>query len=245
MILLSIISHSSASDIVYFIKKNKKIIDRKDVKIIIRINKVEPVQELEETLTLIHLGSYSLHHNEKEYGFGKNHNLNFREHAKLGDIFIVCNPDIKKLSENIFDEALKQCDNSKILTPEILKAPGQVADYRRKQINIWTFALRFFWKKFGVTDNNSQLVWFPSVFTCFTYDVFSRIGGYDEGIFMYYEDYDICMRCNSAKIKPAVMLRTQILHPANRSSRKNITLFMHHLKSFMFVWKRYRKGFYS
>ena len=244
MIILSIISHSSASEIVYFIKKNKKILDRKDVKIVIRINKVEPLQELEETLTLLNFSEYSLQHNKEVYGFGKNHNLNFRENATLGDIFIVCNPDITELSDNIFDEVLAQCDNSKILTPKIFTAKEKLADYRRKQISLWSFFLRFFWKKIGVAKNDCQLVWFPSVFKCFTYEVFSQINGYDEEIIMYYEDYDICMRGSAAKIEPAIMLRTQILHPANRSSRKNITLFMQHVKSFIFVWNRHRKGFY-
>ena len=65
----------------------------------------------------------------------------------------------------------------------------------------------------------------------FSSKLFKEIKGYDENIFLYYEDYDICMR---SKKYCKLFIRTDItvLHKENRESKRNISLFFYTFKKY-------------
>ena len=68
----------------------------------------------------------------------------------------------------------------------------------------------------------------------FSKELFIKLNGYDENIFLYYEDYDICMRAKPF-CKLIISKHLKVNHYENRVSRKNFKLFLNHIKSSLYV----------
>ena len=68
---------------------------------------------------------------------------------------------------------------------------------------------------------------------------YKKLGGFDEGYFMYIEDTDICYRCNSLGIKKKYYPTFVVKHFAQRKSKNFFKKeFFWMLKS---VYRYYRK----
>ena len=178
----------------------------------------------------------SVIYNKEINGFG-NHNLNFELKDSKSEYFIVCNPDLISLpSIELFDE-LPLVEKFYFETPLILDQNGNKADYLRSEISFITILMRFFVsKKAGTVLDVKDAVWVPSVFKIFSSQLFEELGGYDENIFMYYEDYDICKRATKfVKLKHS---KYSLRHIARRNSRKSPRLLAAHLKSVLYVLRK-------
>jgi N-acetylglucosaminyl-diphospho-decaprenol L-rhamnosyltransferase len=241
-ITLSIISHSDGAFISKMLENSSRSGLKSFSEIIIRENAkhycdlLNKCEQKYKNVRLIY--------NNQQFGFGKNHNLNFAEKNKNSKYFVVCNPDIYCLP-NIHNEL----DN--LLYPEyfigsasIDDIDGSKADFMRTEIHWAIIFLRFFVSKnFGTTSDHKKLKWVPSVFTVFSSSLFQEINGYDENIFMYYEDYDICRR--SEKFTRIKIFDVRVKHIGQRSSRKKIKSLWLHIKSICYVLNKKRIGEYN
>jgi N-acetylglucosaminyl-diphospho-decaprenol L-rhamnosyltransferase len=243
MLVVSIVSHYDEISIKNMLLKNIKKFDRVDVNIIIRLNMKENIKKYITIRKSFKKAQFNIVSNENPYGFGKNHNLTFAQFSKPGDIFIVCNPDIVGFSDKILNQIVLKQKNNQIICPLIFESKGKIADFRRTNINFWNILGRVFSKKIGLST--SEFKWFPSVFTVFPYESYFSLEGYDENIFMYYEDYDICMRARKKGINLKILEDVHIIHPPRRSSRKNIRLLIAHMNSIFYVLKKQMIGYYK
>ena len=124
-----------------------------------------------------------------------------------------------------------------------MESEGVEADFRRSDITILRVFGRFFSKKIGLSYFDYK--WFPSVFKIFSHHSYETLGGYDENIFMYYEDYDICMRARKKGMELEVLDAAYVIPPSSRSSRKKIKLFLIHINSIYYVLRKKIIGEYK
>ena len=243
IIIISIVSHRNISEIFNFLEQNVDHLDLSEVLIIIRVNINENTDIMRSLL--YSAASIKIVINEKPLGFGANHNKTFNWVKEKCDIFIVCNPDIGRISGGILDEILSvnSVNPKAILTPRIVTKNLTDVDYIRNDIRLLDLIRRLFNKAVG-TGNRSRF-WFPSVFKCFPKGTFEHLQGYDPRIFMYYEDYDICMRARKLAYPLTVVDKAFVVHEGTRKSRKNLQLFMHHIRSIGYVYIRKLMGGYK
>ena len=53
-------------------------------------------------------------------------------------------------------------------------------------------------------------------------DVFDRVGGFDEGFFLYFEDYDLCARVRASGFKVVYDPRSEVIHHYARLSARPV-----------------------
>lgn len=229
---ISIVSHGDDISIDSMIRNSNDEYFSDEYEIIIRENKFSNSYIFRKLVNKKH--NIKLFFNNEIKGFGENHNLNFKESSKNSDWFIVCNPDLKEFPK-IFDLKEYQDNNYNLISANILNKNGSKTDFMRSEISILKLFLRFLgFNQIGLAKKEDSKLWAPNVFMIFSRELFKEIKGYDENIFLYYEDYDICMR---AKKYCKLIIKSDLIvkHIENRESKRNLRLFFTHLQSIIYV----------
>ena len=65
----------------------------------------------------------------------------------------------------------------------------------------------------------------------FRSSAFMRVGGFDEGFFLYYEDVDICARLRQCGESILACPAARVVHTAQRASRYNPRYALWHVSS--------------
>jgi len=180
-------------------------------------------------------------------GFGSGHNIGINLIKNDSKYHLVLNPDVY-FGKGVIEQILEflEC-NQKIgvLMPKVLY-PDESIQYLAKLLPTpFDFILRRiipipFLKKF--IDNRFELrnsgydkilevPFLSGCFLLFRNDVLQMINGFDEKIFMYTEDIDICRRVNKAGYQSVFYPEVFIYHAHERKSFKNLSTFKVYLKS--------------
>jgi GT2 family glycosyltransferase len=69
------------------------------------------------------------------------------------------------------------------------------------------------------------------MFMVFPREAYGAVGGFDESYFLYYEDVDLCRRLHRAGRAVFFDPRSEVYHAAQRSSRRNLRMALHHAVS--------------
>ena len=185
--------------------------------------------------------------NDKVLGYGENHNKAFR--LTNSPYFCVLNPDVELLYDP-FPQLLGSFSNPSVgvVAPRVLSKDGLPDDSARKFPNIISIFLKIF--RHDMTDVykdcfsvDVKVEWCAGMFLCFDSSTYAQLNGFDESFFLYYEDVDICARALS--INKCVMLNpsTNVVHAAQRESRRSIKFFVIHLRSCCRYLLKYGLGF--
>lgn len=179
--------------------------------------------------------------NSRPKGFGANHNAAFRHcHEQY---FCVLNPDIA-LREDPFP-ALVECatkSGAAIVAPLIMSPRGEVEDSARHFPTVKSLAMKALGQADGRWPFPSDMAtfspdWVAGMFMLFRSSDFTRLGGFDERYYLYYEDVDICRRAHSERMKVVVCPAACAVHDARRASRRNIRHAYWHLMSMArYLW---------
>ena len=144
--------------------------------------------------------------------------------------FFVFSPDIKKVDDNlirVFDEKVKTIRNFGALGPRFLN----VKEKSHKQSNIN--------EEIGIINSISGSA------MCFDISIFDKLGGFDENIFLYFEETDYCMRANKKGFKIYQINNVLVEHPKGPSEgavkikKKSEIRNLRNLYSWHFVWSKY------
>jgi N-acetylglucosaminyl-diphospho-decaprenol L-rhamnosyltransferase len=168
-------------------------------------------------------------------GFGANHNAAFK--LAEGKWFCVLNPDIRIVADPFprLLSCLQEADAS-VAGPLVLAPDGGVEDSARRFPTPLTLAA----KLFGLSDGRYSLLdtdagfpvdWVAGMFMLFRAEDFQRVGGFDEGFFLYYEDVDICARLWNAGLRVLACPKAQVIHDARRASRHDLKYLRWHIAS--------------
>lgn len=219
-ITLSIVSHGQAS-LIRDLLKDLATLPQQNFEVIITINLPEDesaYQGFSFPLRIIR--------NTLPKGFGENHNAAF-EHSST-QWFAVVNPDIRTQSLN-FEVLLSPFQRNSVaaVAPVVLSADGKVEDSARHFPTLLRFAKRVLLRQrksdYAVQSSPYRVDWVAGMFVVFRREAFRQVGGFDaRRFYMYLEDADICQRLGKEQWQVLVNPHVQVIHMAQRASRRNL-----------------------
>ncbi|MCV2354527.1 glycosyltransferase family 2 protein [Paucibacter sp. B2R-40] len=173
--------------------------------------------------------------NEIPKGFGENHNSAFLI-SKFSN-FIVINPDILLPNKFLFSalDKYKFRSDVGIWGPRVVTPDGQLEDSVRLYPSFKRILKRVLLNaRFGdypPVDGTIECDWVAGMFMVFTRAAFKKVKGFDQNYFMYLEDADICRRLHAENYRVVYDSSFEVVHYAQRASRKNIRHVVWHLSS--------------
>ena len=155
--------------------------------------------------------------NAKNGGFGQGNNIGTRE--ALGKYLLFLNPDTEIISGN-FNEIREEFERN----DEIGALSGQLMT-EENNIQEWSVGQRItFWdlvknnlgfpsgRKVWESRGKKEVAWVAGTFFFIRRKLFLDLGGFDENIFMYFEDVDLCERIKKVGKKILYFPEIRILH---------------------------------
>jgi len=192
--------------------------------------------------------------NKKNLGFTKGCNQGAR--AASGKYILFLNPDTEIVSRDIFQRlrnflpkhmdlgavGFKFLNRDKSLQPScgfFPTFPRILADRMKLVNNSWGFLIR----KKGFYRKTQPVDWVSGSGLLVERQSFLALGGFDEGIFMYGEDYELCFRLKKLGLKNYLFPKVIIMH---QDTGKNNPLRKPHKyysmrKGLLYFFKKYQK----
>jgi len=174
--------------------------------------------------------------NERPSGFAANHNQAFR--FCEAPLFAVLNPDIQLRYDPFPQLALAlEMSGGGVIAPAVRNPSGDLEDSARH----FPTPLRLLRKFMGLGEGRiasegaapQDVDWTAGMFLLFPASVFSELGGFDEGFFLYYEDVDICTRLWRSGRRVILHPGVTVIHAAQRASRRKLRYMKWHLFSML------------
>ncbi len=172
--------------------------------------------------------------NAHAQGFGANHNAAFARCRT--PYFCVANPDLRLAADPLAPllDTLERLDAA-VAGPLVRTPAGAIEDSARRYPTANGLFRKLLHGSSGPdypTDTGAQQVdWVAGMFMLFRAEDYQRVGGFDEGYFLYYEDVDICHRLRAAGRPVVYDPRVEVIHDARRASRRELRLALHHVRS--------------
>ena len=208
------------------------------------VSKIIVTHNVPEDIVLPEDARVVIIHNSSPLGFSANQNQAFNRAKE--DFFCVLNPDIV-LTENPFGQLVDvmKGTGADISAPCVTSPQGRIEDSVRRFptfIGLLAKALRLSTERihFDASSKPVHPDWGAGMFMIFRRESYARLGGFDEGFFLYYEDVDICARAWSLGMKIVVCPSVSVVHDARRESHRNLRYLRWHLASMArYFWKRW------
>ena len=90
-------------------------------------------------------------------------------------------------------------------------------------------------------DDKLNVDWIAGMFLLLKSESFNRVGKLDDlNFFMYCEDIDLSLRYKKNGMKVILDPAVDIIHNAQRKSRKNLKFFLYHLNSMLKFFLKHR-----
>lgn len=183
-------------------------------------------------------------------GFGKGHNqlldiIDSEYHAIVNPDIIFCEDSFIKII-NWMDEF----DDIGMTIPLLTDEKGTKQEVYRRELTVFDMFNRMFLKSIFKERANRhvmvdmdyskpfQVPFGQGSFLVIRTRLFKRLGGFDDGFFMYCEDADLCKRVNQVS-KLMYYPDARVIHKWEKGSHKNITLFKYHFKSMIYYFKKW------
>lgn len=238
MITVSVVSHGHVNLLAALLDELASI--QSVTEVIVTVNVPERLVSVPAALA----GRVRWRHNTLPQGFGANHNAAFTRCQT--PYFCVVNPDIELAGDPFSPliDCMAQRD-AVLAAPRTLAPCGIEQDSIRRFPTPLGLLLKAAGKSNGVyplTEGQGSLFpeWVGGMFMLFRSDAFKRIGGFDEGFYMYYEDVDICARLWRAGLRVVACPQVSVIHAAQRASHRDFRHMCWHLASMMrYFWKHY------
>jgi len=176
--------------------------------------------------------------NATRMGFSANHNAAFRHGQREypSEFFAIVNPDIRFSSDPLV--GLLACFEEGrvgIAAPLVVNPDGAVEDSARRFPTPLTPLVRALGGRRGPAYAAEKGIaspdWVAGMFMLIPAEVFSRIGGFDERYFLYYEDVDLCARVRLAGYDVRLCPNATVVHAARRQSHTDATFLRWHAAS--------------
>lgn len=166
-------------------------------------------------------------------GFGASHNVIFTQ-AHEPRYLLILNPDC-----TIEPEALRILLDHLIANPKSAVASCKIIGEKN-----WRESLAFsamiqdsIKRKIRPTVSNldppQRVEAISGALMLWRYEIFKRIGGFDERYFMYYEDMDLCRRVRKLGFDIVMSKQATAVHEGQYQSHRDLRLFTCHCRSFV------------
>ena len=186
--------------------------------------------------------------NPSNVGFAQANNQALKYAQGMFVIFL--NPDIiiEKTTITLLLQRLKEDQRIGMIAPQLLNENGgiqyscrrfpTVRAWLSRILNIETEALRRYEMREFDHQNERDVDWCSAAFLMIRKEVLMRVGFFDENIFMYLEDADLCRRVKQY-YQVIYYPLAKALHYASYGSRKKLRLFFYHLKSGIYYFLKW------
>lgn len=177
-------------------------------------------------------------------GFGRGHNLAFKNLKDKSDIHMIINPDVYFNSDEIssflnwfYEQKEISLATTKVCYPDgenqnIVRNVPTIIDLIKRKLKIDSGELH-------IQDNSIKEVPFAhGCFFIFKTEVFEKLGGFDERFFMYMEDLDIFIRAKKYG-RTVINTNYKIYHEFRKGSSKSFKLLKYHIISAYKFFKKY------
>jgi N-acetylglucosaminyl-diphospho-decaprenol L-rhamnosyltransferase len=176
-------------------------------------------------------------------GFGANHNAAFR-HCK-DEWFLIVNPDVRLPDVAAIEKLLATSGEAGgtlgMIAPRIMNSAGKREDAVRPNLSLWSLLSRVIGGRreaLAATSTRAgrPFFWVAGMFVATSSDAFRAVHGFDERFFLYCEDYDLCARVYLSGRSIVVRDDVEVVHDAQRDSRRSRRHLKWHLVSLLKVW---------
>ena len=173
--------------------------------------------------------------NNRQRGLAYNNNRAFD--AANGEFFAILNPDLT-FESAVLDQLIASLKKyqAHLIAPQIIDTNNLVQDSFRKlpsPTEIIRRRLTDYQFKIPPPDTNGLLYpsWIAGMFWLMPSSTYRTLNGMDEKFKLYFEDVDFCTRAQQHGMKIIVDTHLQVIHNAQRASRRNIYYLFQHTKS--------------
>jgi GT2 family glycosyltransferase len=187
-------------------------------------------------------------------GFGRANNLGAKN-AK-GEYLLLLNSDTL-IFDNAIKESLddiKKIPNCGVFSCKLLNADKSI---QASGGHFPTFGNVFAWQFFiddlpligktipsfhpqlGSYNKNKQMDWITGAFMIISKKVFDEVGGFDEKIFMYTEEMELCYRLRKMGYKTIYQISPSIIHLGGASGGSVFALTSE-IKNMIYFWKKHK-----
>lgn len=186
-------------------------------------------------------------HNPSNPGFGAAHNLAINEALQMGlKYHLIINPDIY-FDQDVITPMMAYMDTNPdigMLMPQILYPNGDVQYLPKllpsflwlvkRKLRFLPYAFDKFINMYELRSVHPNTIYnSPIISGCFSListEAFKSVGGYDDGYFMYFEDFDLSRRMHK-KYKTIYYPKVSVYHEYESGANKSFELFIIFLKS--------------
>lgn len=177
--------------------------------------------------------------NDRPKGFGANHNDALR--TATTPWVLVMNPDIRLDDDALIETLIARHgkDRTGMVAPLIRNSLGELEDSIRRNLDPFSLLGRVAARRHVAVDPASdagRFFWVAGMFMALPLPVWREVGGFDEGFFLYCEDYDLCARLIMRGYRIEFDQTIHAIHDAQRSSRKSTKYLRWHITSLFRVW---------
>ena len=187
-------------------------------------------------------------------GFGRANNLGAKK-AK-GEYLLLLNSDTLVFDNAIAKslENLKKIPDAGVYTCKLLNADKSVQASGGffptfGNVFAWQFFIDdlpligshipSFHPKLSSYDRNKQMDWVTGAFMIIPKKVFDEVGGFDENIFMYTEEMELCFRLGKLGYKTIYQITPAIIHLGGASGGSVFALTSE-IKNMIYFWKKHQ-----
>jgi len=227
------------------IKQYKDQLDSGDLEVILVDNASTDGSVKEMSNIQCQISNVKLIENRTNLGFSKGNNIGAKE-AK-GDYLLFLNSDTEVLDKGFF-KMLDFLNNNKdvgVLGCKLKFPDGKVQSSCGKFYNlINSFLMLFGFEKFvRFAPNEIKLVdWVSGAAFMTRKDLFSRLNGFDENIFMYTEDMELCFRVKKESLDTFFFPDCNIIHKEGKSSNRTFAI-LEIYKGLLYFYRKHKSGF--
>lgn len=172
--------------------------------------------------------------NETNSGYGAGNNIGLRYLKDKCDIVMISNPDIE-VQEAVINNIIQTFEENKeiaVLAPTIyelgkISKGWKVPTFWNDLFENLMFLHRFSSNIFGYKENHYQgeLTEVEVVKGCFfaiRYDIFEKVGFFDENTFLYYEENILGKKLKDEKKKTYILNQEEVVHALSQSVNKSL-----------------------
>lgn len=193
------------------------------------------------------------------YGFGYGHNRNAEKYPNAQN-YVIYNPDLFLNDNILYDFSININDNKiGMLVPRVEYPNGDLQYLCKRKTTVFDLFMRRFLKSISCKYLKKRQYYYEmrdkdynKVFEveyasgCFMFikgELYRKIGGFDENIFMYLEDADITRRINKTHL--SIYNPSNIVtHIWNKGAHHSVKLMIINIKSAIYYFKKWGWDFF-
>jgi GT2 family glycosyltransferase len=207
----------------------------------------DEINFLEKTIKEKKYKNISLIKNKTNTGFSSGCNMGVKN-AK-GDVILFLNNDTQIMDKGILGmlNFIKENEKVAILGGKLLNSDGSQQPSVGKFYTLWNVLL-YLWglERVGIVNKNPDVIsnvdWVKGGCMMVKRDVFKALSGFDENIFMYTEDMEICYRAKKKGYGIYFFPNVKIVHEEQGSSSRSFAI-VNIYSNLLYFYKKHKSSF--